>query len=950
MDEIYDILFRDLKFNEVINEVFNKLSSDLDKFISKNDEYKNLEDFQDKFKVYIKHKNDILNSNFTFKVNGNMINFYHKDYTKILFTIDYLKKFQISSHSDGSDAKEEWIFNNDYLLYLIHKIYKMKNPKFAHKIESKIDESSIISLNENNLDEYTQNDWNIIYEAEESINIETILEKKKQTFTEREKDKFFRELIGVEEKNQLPQEFHEYKNYCSSLKDVFSKANLSNKRAIIFHNEDIYFRYNLFYKLEMQYEMGLFGNFYINFGLLRNCKRYKRLERIIYFLSFLFPEDYSNFQNFFRDKIKHNVSNDLDCWKNIISEIKNYFENNVFEKESDKNRIKKSKNNNETLSERIQLFNKVDDKKFFIIFDDILTEEENKIVESIIKEYPIKNFIFFIIYPLTNKFTGNKFIEYVNKPFDSYSPFSLVFANICNFNEKSPKYEENINVNILEDTNLLKNKIQNNELAIYDLIRIFNFKFMFVDSINNDNNNKSLEFIVEYIKYLNIYFDNNKKKITDIAFKNKNIENKFKEKYDYILTLIKTKQNISLNNIVGQRDGFELEKIIISEIIYSQKEKFETLEVQSIFGLKKIQKKESVNYQNLNFFIKQNSSNGEMFDFAFKIIKDNKQYLKLTQATSIKTKDEEEKLSLEKMKINCSYLKKEFKENSLGDIDGIFFCIIAPLRILQNEYIKNYRNLKRFCRKNNYEFILFDLDKKIFYKRENQNIYSIDIFDINSKYQLDIIDFDKIIQIEKPLQIISVRKVKGRDENMEDINTQKEALNYIKGGIKRIAKFEYLGNFADLKGLKENYFAYIYFQNLYSVYFYKDRIVGGNINFEVGEKKLTLILYSTEISTEKYLDSSPESNNNNKIKLKKNQMEEKKKKNKDDNEKKSEIKEIEIDEKNEDIQKKSNKSGINSKEEKAKKEKKKNEWQNKEKNEEQFDNEILGHKIKRNND
>ena len=99
-----------------------------------------------------------------------------------------------------------------------------------------------------------------------------------------------------------------------------------------------------------------------------------------------------------------------------------------------------------------------------------------------------------------------------------------------------------------------------------------------------------------------------------------------------------------------------------------------------------------------------------MFDFAFKIIIDNKQYLKITQVTSIKTEEEKEKLSLEKMIINCSYLKKEFEENDLGNIDGISFCIIAPLRILEDKDKKNNKDLKKFCKLNNYEFFLFDLN------------------------------------------------------------------------------------------------------------------------------------------------------------------------------------------------------------------------------------------------
>ena len=914
MVEIYDTLFNDLKFGEVRNQIFDRLNSDLDTFISQNDEYKNLEDFKGKFIEYKKHKKDIIYFNFKFDIHGIEIYFYHKDYQRRIYSIKNLKKFQFSKHSDGSDAKDEWIFDDDYLMYLISKIYKMKNPKFAHKIESIGDETSIISIKENNLQEYIWSDYNIIYDAEELINFDEILEEKNKTFEEREKDVFFRDLIEVKETNQLHDEFSVYKNYCTSLDDVLSKSNLIHKKTIIFHNEDTYFRYNLFNKLKIKYDWGILGNFYINFGLFRNCKRHKMFERIAYFLSFLFSKNYPNFRNFFEEKIKYKISDDLDCWKEIISEIKNYFENNIFEKKENNN--ESSNANKEILNEGLQLFNNVDNKKFIIIFDNILTNEENQIVESIIKEYSIKNFTFFIIYPLMNEFTENKFIEYVNKPSDSHSPFSLHFANIIKFYEKSPKYEEKVDLKIFGD------KSENEETVIYDLIRIFNFKSIFVNSIHSDKDSKSLIFLVKYMKYLNINFDNINKKIIDIAFKNKNIENQFRERYENILTSIKTKQNISLKNIIGQRDGYDLEKIIISEIIYSSKEKYETLEVQSIFGLKKMEKEKQINYQYSNFFIKQKSLNAEMFDFAFKIIIDNKQYLKITQVTSIKTEEEKEKLSLEKMIINCSYLKKEFEENDLGNIDGISFCIIAPLRILEAKYIKNYKDLKRFCRENNYEFILFDFEKKSFYKKENKKINNIDIFDFNRKYQLDIIDFDKIIEINKPLNLISLRKVKERDECMEDTNAQIEAINFIKENIKRIAKFEYIGKFADLKRLKENYFAYIYFKDLSYAYFYKDGIINNHGNMDMGEKKLTLILYCAEMATKNYLDSSPEStNNNNQEKLKKNKSKREKSKNIEKNKKEENINECElkIEEKDETIQEKSNEDVINSKKKRSKK-------------------------------
>ena len=59
--------------------------------------------------------------------------------------------------------------------------------------------------------------------------------------------------------------------------------------------------------------------------------------------------------------------------------------------------------------------------------------------------------MFFTIYPLMNEFTENKFIEYINKPYDTHSPFSLFFANIIDFEKKSPKYEEKTDIKIFKE-------------------------------------------------------------------------------------------------------------------------------------------------------------------------------------------------------------------------------------------------------------------------------------------------------------------------------------------------------------------------------------------------------------------------------------------------------------------------------------------------------------------
>ena len=881
MDGMYDMLFKELKFGNVRNAIFEKLNSDIEAFIFEK-KYNGLNDFFSKFKEYIKLNPEIIYFNFKFVIRGNIIYFFHPDYAKLIFKITILKKFQISLNSDGSDAKNEWIFNNDYLMYLIYKIYKMKNPKFAHRVESIKDESSIISLKEDNIIDYLQNDWNTIYEANEQIDFKNILEKRNKIFEDKTKDYFFIQLIGIKDIKEIPKDFFEYKNFCSSFDEIFLSYNLANYKNIIFHNEDIYFRFNLFQHLEMYYDAGVYGNFYINFKLLRESKRHEKLERIAYFLSFLFPEDYPNLNKFFEEKIKYKISDDLYCWKEIIFEIINYFQNNIFKKKKEGEKIETSEPNDKlkTSNKKIHLFNEIEKKKFFIIFDDISTYEENIVVKNIINEFYNPNFTFFIIYPLINLFTSNKLIEYVNNPYDSFSPFSLLFANIINFNSRSPNYFETKEEKIFTDIN------DNDEIIFYDLIRIFNFKSIFVESINSDINSKSLGFLTKYINYLNIEFDNKNKKIINISFKNKSIEDEFKKRYENTLTIIKTQNTFSFNNIIGQRDGFDLEKIIISEMVYNQRNNFEILEVKSIFGLKELEKKEEFDYINSNFFIKQKSSNAEMFDFAFKIIKDNKQYFKITQITSTKTKDEKKKLSIEKIKISCSYLRNEFKKNGLGDIDGFSFCIIFPLTILKDNDKKNYKDLKKFCRENNYEFLLFDLKNKSFCKKIKEKYFQKDVFEIDIKHQLNIDDFNTIININAPLTILSLRKVKNGMEDLEDLNAEQKAKNYITQSIERIAKFEFTGKFTDIKRLKENYFAYIYLKKEISIYFYKDTIIKNdeNLNYNnYSNKKLYLILYSAKEINEDYLDSSPESENDeikeDKQKIAKNQSIEKKRKN-----------------------------------------------------------------------
>ena len=113
--------------------------------------------------------------------------------------------------------------------------------------------------------------------------------------------------------------------------------------------------------------------------------------------------------------------------------------------------------------------------------------------------------------------------------------FSIFFENLSNFEGKIFVNNENKPLLIFKENKDI------DEIIVYDLIRIFNFHYIFVDTLNYDINSKSLIFLVKYIKYLNIKFDNRYKKIIDIAFKDKSIEEQFKEKYENTFALKKAK-------------------------------------------------------------------------------------------------------------------------------------------------------------------------------------------------------------------------------------------------------------------------------------------------------------------------------------------------------------------------------------------------------------------------
>ena len=300
-----------------------------------------------------------------------------------------------------------------------------------------------------------------------------------------------------------------------------------------------------------------------------------------------------------------------------------------------------------------------------------------------------------------------------------------------------------------------------------------------------------------------------------------------------------------------QQDHFDLEKLIISAII-SNKKNFKELKVNSIFGFQKIKKQANVNYKYINYIIQQECITAEVFDFGIKITIGEKTYLKLYQIKFSKSEENLEKLCLERIKVYISYIVKKIKKEELVEIDGVSFGIITFTEIIEEtDYIK----LENFCKTDNYEFILFDLDEKSFKIHEN-NIYKdydTQLFNFNDANNLNISKFEKIIEIKEntPIEMLSTRHVKGRDEKKEDELAQLK-FNQYSGNkeiiIKRVSKLEYYGTFDDIMNLDESYFIYYYSKGK-EYYFYKNNVRGSD-EVDKSFHKITIILFSKLIEYE----------------------------------------------------------------------------------------------------
>ena len=812
--------FERYEFKEIRNDIFKGFYDKINNYGGQDTSV------VDKYNLYLSENDNKLISikNFTFKIFANKIILCPSDEHLYLY-FDEIKIINI--FDEKSVPHEEYIFSANYLKYIIYNIYEMKNPKFSNDEDSLNSESSAISVTNDNISRFAS--FKSIYESKHlNINYEDIKKLKiikNFKVEEKKRDKYFFKLIGLDEFENKENIVTDNKIKLGSIDELIYGYKKLETETLIFHNENDYLPSDVISNFDYLYEIDNYRYAYIDFNILKNVNYKERLEYFFYCLLTLFSQDYTSFINFFENKIKNLITKNPECLYDIIPLIINYIKNNFLIKEN---------GNNEKGSIEFK------EDVYYIIFNDVDNQDYYKIIKNIIDECELKNnFKFLVIFPLNNHLAYNKFFDFIS------NNHQIFFANYKNFDEDEKYVKEKLVSSVYGE--------EKKEKFLYDMLRIYNFEKIY------NNNNYPILFLKDYIEYLNIKFDNTKQKISRIAFKNKSIQKYFDEKYQELLRYIKIKQEHKYKNIKKQQDHFDLEKLIISAII-SDKNNFKELKVNSIFGFQEIKKQANVNYKYINYIIQQECITAEVFDFGLKITIGDKTYLKLYQITSSKSEEDLEKLCLERIKVYISYIVKKLKKEELGEIDGVSFGIITFTEIHGGT---DYIRLKNFCKTHNYEFILFDLDENSFKIRENHiyKDYDTQLFNFNDAYNLNISNFEKIIEIKEniPIEMLSTRHVKGRDEKKEDELAQLKYNQYTGNKeiiIKRVSKLEYYGTFDDIKNLDESYFIYYYSKHK-EYYFYKNNVKGSD-EVDKSFHKITIILFSKLFHLIEYEDSSLE--------------------------------------------------------------------------------------------
>ena len=760
--------------------------------------------------VYFGRKNDINNNNKNIKPEKkeNTINekiFDSKDIVtdsnenkikdneiKYLFKIDFIVKIKINDD-------DEWICNSEYALYLIYYIKNLSNPhptnieelfsesddeelksdseSSSYSISNSFDIEHLIFITNNK-----NNKQKKIIEIEENLELSTIIGAIRTTDYPNFNKDFIKKYIDTE---NIEKDIND--DYNIELEMFLNNLhNFTEIKSLLFQNNTISNNIKIIKILNDQYKHSLIRFLYLNINALDKIKStYEKRKFLSYFIARIYDFE-TNFDDDFEEFVKNSLKN--------IRE-KNFIINFIYDI------IRK---NNSLIKENEENYKK---NNFFIIIDNIDSEKNFKIFETILKNN--YDYIQFLgIMNMDSEIGKEKFFSLINKKYHQRREY-IKYINSNNNNEKET-LEKDLNNFFIKNGDKIN--------IIKEFIQLIYFK-KFIDECDNID----YKFLGNYMEYINLKINEaniNDLNIIDVEFKSKEIEDKFILNYKNIL-LSYLNDDINLSKLFSEVNGFFFEKQIILDIlldkIKGQNEvnlNIKELQVKSIYCMNfDINKIDISQYTNRNILLTQASKTGEIYDFAI-IVGNN---VKLYQVSIKKEKKDLLKLNRELIEVDCEYMMNTAL-NKIGKYENFNFGIITSKNVF-DEYEKldkeneikqsSYYLMKEYCNKNKYELLIYDLSKKELY------------IEVDSK-KLQKYENFYLFQNDKKLVLPNINNIFSFNPKKNSIKLCKKE-NFITklnktdlfnidntNSMNIIGKFDYNENFLNIEEIKkENYGIYI---------------------------------------------------------------------------------------------------------------------------------------------
>ena len=651
------------------------------------------------------------------------------------------------------EEEYEWICDPSYLLYFQYIILKYEKPSSIQSIEEKGEnKEKVITIDNISKESILLDDENFIYIKDtgvQNIDYNKIFEDGSKEFDlSKENIMEYLDYNDNDPKQIIDADKIYNNNYINIIEYAFD-SHFSNL-IYSFQNGYYFFEYNLVGCLEL-FQKRKKKFLYLNIKKIKKILniKYSFKKYLIFWLSKLFVEDkqkqISNSEVNKNDEIMNKKEKFIDFIKELIDSIvKNkskYLEiilDVINNKLSKTDNINGQNRNDIICNELLVILNNID-------YSDIEWIEKKKYVnlnilfifniqynfdifqsyyyeESILKKYFLENNDE-IIYKDPTKENINNYFYNIFESKDKYemSKNDLITTIIQEFKDNNDKL---LNIAFILNIYQIIKKITDEKKSVARLktnlgiasdiiiLKPFLPLINFIVSVNEDN----IIFNIDNIKFKEMYFYEFLKEIyksTMIKYLNTNSNQFFLDDIKGPLL----EKDIILNILTGQIDNSK----------YGKYSYFKEIKVQSIYCLNYDKKKNYEDNKINNIVITQENKTAEFYDVAFKINKNNKNYMKFCQISIFKDDNDLEKLN--KKSIILDIINFDLKKGNLniGNIDGYSFVIITSMNVF-NEYKKldeekrqnhTFFKMKEHCEKNNFEFYIYD------YFENNMYIYDI---------------------------------------------------------------------------------------------------------------------------------------------------------------------------------------------------------------------------------